>query len=746
MTSRSASGYGGVAFAAFVSAAAAFGGEAGGVLDTLRLGDEASERAHAFASENSVVRKGGLDQPCRVIMPAAPPSVSGGSVGFTVRCDPQEQTYLTVRLWGGDVGETALYLSHEGLQLGSNHSDWPALDKLNWRQKEPRFPGRFFYSTYMLPRKITRGRERVTLRIVSKGRVYGYAKSYEKAQYRQVAPSQEIHAVHTHTGAFFAPPPGEVQGVPPKPGRVWRPETELGPVEHATREAQDAIDGALRRQLLRPNEALGLAIAYGSAWARQHGDPAALERVIATVDAYVAKDDVKSLGWFGPGELAEAVWRVHDDAAKAGRFAEAIGTGDRARGRAYAEFFRRCIDHQTEPRNRGGLTNQDIYIVTSVYRANMLLEKLAPERALPKATAVGLVHQAVGLNPYRGRHYPGKGVQMSTAYRHIIGGPVFLFEDRDYFWVTPKGSPKEHGYVPHYGELAHQLATLYELTGDEAVKRQAVRMIAARAPFRVMSNDRNGNACLRIEAVIGWRHSWYPGAVLYADQYFKAAALFGDPVSLREAQLFMKHGMLYRRPHRPQLALIVQRVGYLEKVLAAPPSSFRLPMRDDQPDFAWADEGIRAVAFKHGARRAWMALGWRGAGVNNIARVHFTEPAVDRIANIRIETEFTPSGMTITRPKELSGCFVEPGAKLVTDGEPLPLAAGPLGGMGDFYVARYGEYLVGMNCTADRMFRLAIPADLARGRRTDLISKRNYRPAAVHRIGPGATAVLHFAP
>ena len=100
-----------------------------------------------------------------------------------------------------------------------------------------------------------------------------------------------------------------------------------------------------------------------------------------------------------------------------------------------------------------------------------------------------------------------RGISTATF---IIGGPVFLSDDWDYCWVTPKGSSKEHGYVPHYGELAHQTATLYEITRDEGVKRQAVRMIAARAPFRVPSNDRDGNACIRIEAVIGWRHSWYP--------------------------------------------------------------------------------------------------------------------------------------------------------------------------------------------------------------------------------------------
>ena len=104
-----------------------------------------------------------------------------------------------------------------------------------------------------------------------------------------------------------------------------------------------------------------------------------------------------------------------------------------------------------------------------------------------------------------------------------------------------------------------------------------------------------------------------------------------------------------------------------------------------------------------------MTLGWRGAGINNIVRVHFTEPEIDRIANVRIETEFTPSGGAITRPGERPGPFVERGKRLVTDGDVLPLAAGPLGGAGDFHAARYGEYLIGMNCSRDRTFRPAVP-------------------------------------
>ena len=712
-------------------------------LDSLVFGHGASETSHGLVAENSEVRTGGLGQPCRVLLPRTPPAATGGSLTFTLRCHPNAQTYLTARLWGGDVGATVLTLVADGKQLGCNQSDWPPLDKLNWREMEPRFPGRFFYSTYLLPQALTRGRTKLTLQLVSKGRMYSYARTYERGQHKQEKPSQGIYAVATHTDPFFVPPAGDVQGKPvaigpPRPA----PEGALGPWEHVRQQAQKDLDGRLRRDLSLPGEALALAIAYHAPWARQHRDKAALDRIIATVDTYVLRGDVKALGWFGPGELAEAIWRVRDDARAAGRFDQPLGPKAQTRRAAYAAFFRKAIDYQTEPRHRGGLTNQDIYIITSVARANLLLRELAPDRALPEATARDLVYQAIGLRPYKGRYTPGKGVQQSTAYRYIIGGPVFLSDEWDHYWVTPKGSSKEHGFVCAYGEMAQQTATLYELTGDPKVREQAIRMIAARAPFRVPANDRDGHAALRIEAVVGWRHSWYPGRLEYADQYLKAAALLGDPVSLRLAQLFIEHGRIYQPPYRPHPALLVQRVDYLRKVLAAPPSPFRFPMADGQPDFAWADEGIRAIVLKHRGRRCWLVFNWRGAGITNIARVHYAEPTLDRIANIRIATEFTPSGTSITRPRERCGPFVEPGTVLATDGEVLPLARGPLGGMGDFYSARYGDYLFAMNCTADRTFQLDVPPEHAARPLRDLISGRRLGPAARLPVPPATTLVL----
>ena len=69
--------------------------------------------------------------------------------------------------------------------------------------------------TYMIPRGITRGRiPQITLKLVSKGYIYGYASTYEEAQHLQEKPSQGIYAVYTHTDPFFVPPVEEQQGEP----------------------------------------------------------------------------------------------------------------------------------------------------------------------------------------------------------------------------------------------------------------------------------------------------------------------------------------------------------------------------------------------------------------------------------------------------------------------------------------------------------------------------------------------------
>lgn len=713
------------------------------LIDTLYFGDKYSEMEHNVTGENSAVRQGGLGQNCRVILPQNPLTVSGGSVTFTIKIEPAKQNYLTARLWGGDVGETVLYLYHKGKQIGVKHSDWPPFDTLNWRTREPRLPGRFFYMTYLIPDSITQGRiDKITLKLVSKGYMYGYASTYEDAQHLQEDSSQGIYAVYTHTDPFFVPPADEPQSEPVILGDPRPAPTGADIYEYAKNQSQELINLALMRSLPGTKDTLGIAKAYNQKWYTQYKNPFILNRVIDAVDTYVKKDNISDLDWMGPGELAMAIVEVYEDAENAGLLD--VNLQGNSRRDIYADFFKRAINYQTQPQNRGGLTNQDIYIITSVYRTNLLLKKISSENALSEDVALDYVYQAIGLRPYKGRHTPEQGVTQSTSYRYIIGGPIFLCNDWDYYWVTSSGSAKEHGFVCHYGEMAHQLATLAHLTGDQDVHEQAIKMITARPPFRVFDNDADGHIALRIESAVGWRHNWFTGRIEYADPYFKAAAVLQDPVSVRLAQLFIEHNRVFEDVDRPELPLMVERIDNLEQVLQMPPSTFRLPTRDDQPDFAWADEGIGALVFKHLGRRAWIVMNWRGAGINKIARVHFSEPTFDRIANIRIDCQFTPKGQSMIRPAEQCGPFVEPGTELATDGEILPLAAGALGGKGDFYSMRYGDYLIGMNCTENRTFELEIPEDDIGKDVTDLITGDTVTPEGSFSIQPCTTVVLYL--
>jgi hypothetical protein len=124
--------------------------------------------------------------------------------------------------------------------------------------------------------------------------------------------------------------------------------------------------------------------------------------------------------------------------------------------------------------------------------------------------------------------------------------------------------------------------------------------------------------------------------------------------------------------------------------LQAPATSARVPTEAGQPDFAWADpEGCTVVAQQTTpggeTSRLYMELQWRRgfssnsvrnlgtAQVNNIARIHFTTPTIDRIATIGMDT---------------------------------------VGGFGGLYSCRYGPYFVAMNRQSNGSTACTMPADL----------------------------------
>ena len=143
-----------------------------------------------------------------------------------------------------------------------------------------------------------------------------------------------------------------------------------------------------------------------------------------------------------------------------------------------------------------------------------------------------------------------------------------------------------------------------------------------------------------------------------------------------------------------------------------------------------------------------------------MARVHFTTPTIDRIAVVNEEMQFTPSGQFYTRPDWVNFGFGNGGPKYPVTmlsahaGEKLPIATIPDGinfkpgdesvyaGKADFYTLRYGNYIIAMNMSAEKMFELKPPTGVSEAK--ELVSGKMVKLAAPIKIAPRSTVVLYF--
>lgn len=78
-----------------------------------------SEDRHQLKTERSESFRGGLGQPARKLLPGGSKLWRGGTLGWTMKVDPEGQNYPTVKLWGSDKnavlalkhGETCLFIN-----------------------------------------------------------------------------------------------------------------------------------------------------------------------------------------------------------------------------------------------------------------------------------------------------------------------------------------------------------------------------------------------------------------------------------------------------------------------------------------------------------------------------------------------------------------------------------------------------------------------------------------------------------
>ena len=137
------------------------------------------------------------------------------------------------------------------------------------------------------------------------------------------------------------------------------------------------------------------------------------------------------------------------------------------------------------------------------------------------------------------------------------------------------------------------------------------------------------------------------------------------------------------------------------------------------------------IAIKHGNEILYASLYWRARNaINFLARVHCISPAYDRIATVHEDEEFEPSGLSWTRPNWVNYGFANGGIRYPGNlqsayaGETLPIARIPAGipfkagqespyaGRALFYTLHYGDYLIGMNASTDKVFTLQVPAGI----------------------------------
>ncbi|MDX3585876.1 carbohydrate binding domain-containing protein [Streptomyces europaeiscabiei] len=419
-------------------------------------------------------------------------------------------------------------------------------------------------------------------------------------------------------------------------------------------------------------------------------------------------------------------------------------------------------------------TNQAIICAIGLYLADRGLSLLGSGKAWGEEKARDHIYQSVGLVPWLGPED-----EDGTPTRPLGGS---------YHQVTRKGISKELGYAGSYGELQEWLSLVYDaVTGiggveDGTLRDHLVKMAKARMVFRHPSLDRDGYRAMRLETMIGWRDTEYPGKVAYDEDTkwdghaLKMAALIKDPdltsyarQSLADGQAFQSladsHAMTVSA--RTNLNLVTAADDYAY-VSAATGSGAKLPMTPGAPDFVFSDEENGLLAVKHGDEILYASLYWRARwGVNRLARVHHISAAgVERSATVWQDVKYVADGRAFSEPDWVNweftvgdldipdGGFDPPGDTLrqAFAGQVLPLAKAPddmperavgvetpYAGRASFYRCEYGPYLIAMNTTDDRHFTLGTKGF---GASTNLVTGARVGGNATLRVKPGTTVVL----
>ncbi len=744
------------------------------ILDTLSFGNDASESLHGVSATFSDFKPGGLGEPSRRLLPGGDLAWQGGILKFLIRVDPEKQNYFTLRLWGEDVNHNQMTLHVEGKQVGYRHLG--DIEALEIGSDAPAYPGRFIYRTNLLPLDLTKGKEHVSCEIRATGPIWGYGTSFEQYQKPMTEPTRGLYRAYTHTDGCFTAPTDEKQGVYPENAPV---RTAPGPevLDVIKSRVNGEIDNLLKdtKRSCSQMQILFLAKAYQTKWTHAAGKPETITKIQTSLDslyrAYIANPKLAEAepstynpDWFGLGPSGEVLGLLEKELKPLLDESIDDGNGKQVKRRdAFKDMLVACRDWHREHRRE--YTNQtminDLY---GIYLANKGIAVVSPSIALPEKQALQYLYESTGLEPWLGSEKDGK--------------PTRPLGDA-YYQLTAKGLTKELGFVGNYGEVLDWVAQIYEATkpsadkpGDPKILTQLVKIANARVSFRYPMLDQDGSRAMIMETVVGWRDTHYPGDVTYDQRPswdgspFQVATATRDPHLIGYAQQMLADNQFFfsisKQLENNGFRVTFGLMGVPDRydfIKTQPLVTHRLPMSWDQPDFVFSDEEDGVVAIKNGKEILYVSLYWRSRyAVNFIGRVHYITPIYDRIATVKEDIEYTPSGMEYVRPNWTNMGFGNGGHRYPESyssahtGEKLPIAKIPPGinfkvgqensyaGRGDFYQLRYGPYLIAMNMSADKSFEVKIPEQS--GKRTNLVTHKRVEPGSVAKVGPQTTVVI----
>jgi hypothetical protein len=434
-------------------------------------------------------------------------------VTVTLACDPEEETLLTVKLWGGDPSSTKLRYDPIRQATTRAHVD------------SPQQSGRFYYETMAIEPEETADAEDVSITLTAAN------------------DESHVYAAYTHVENFYAPPEDEIQGSAPEPPEptpvdfdrleeraLTAFENKVDTLKEQQRYGQDfwdAVDageteartyglwgvgdrkaGAKIRSFIK---------AYQHPDSKHHGDEELIQRALAGFDGHCRYQGYRGTleifwgrtPWIGgpdrsgpggglPGFMASRLGRAllelrpileeRPELLEAQIDNDGDGEETVPRGEAYSQFWADYLWENMLP--RFGIAqktwNQIIVNGRSMVAANEILKWLAPENAAPEDIIRDQMRHKAGIMPVDDDLMDfvlELQVRNEGEYGKVPGSVEKngrYYESKHWHWshtrhyqqLSPKGIGIEFGYDPGYSFEMSKWPPLLETANDHKLYDQ----------------------------------------------------------------------------------------------------------------------------------------------------------------------------------------------------------------------------------------------------------------------------------